>query len=204
MDARHPVARDAHDRPSTGDVPGPTWYERQIEGFGTVRIRPVEPVHDIDVIHDWVTQERSRFWGMLDADRERVLEIYEYLDSLTTHHAYLIHRDDEPVALFQTYEPTADPVGECYDVQPGDFGIHLLIGTPSGRTERGFTAAVLSTFLAFVLADPGRRRIVAEPDARNDKAIARLIRAGFVPGPQIDLPEKRAQLMFLDRAVFDG
>jgi penicillin amidase len=43
---------------------------------------------------------------------------------------------------------------------------------------------------------------VAEPDARNDKAIARLTRAGFVPGPQIDLPEKRAQLVFLDRAAF--
>jgi len=40
---------------------------------------------------------------------------------------------------------------------------------------------------------------VAEPDARNDKAIARLVRAGFVPGPRIDLPDKRARLLFLDR-----
>ncbi|MFI1197181.1 GNAT family N-acetyltransferase [Micromonospora sp. NPDC020750] len=177
----------------------PTSCSRHIDGFGEVAIRPVRPAEDIDVIHDWVTRERSRFWGMLDASRERVLEIYEYLDSLATHHAYLIHRDGRPVALFQTYEPAADPVGECYDVRPGDFGIHLMIGPPDGGTERGFTAVLLDTFLAFVLADPGRRRIVAEPDARNDKAIARLTRAGFVPGPQIDLPEKRAQLLFLDR-----
>ncbi|MFF3868790.1 GNAT family N-acetyltransferase [Micromonospora sp. NPDC001898] len=177
----------------------PTSFSRHIDGFGEVAIRPVRPAEDIDVIHDWVTRERSRFWGMLDASRERVLEIYEYLDSLATHHAYLLHRDGRPVALFQTYEPAADPVGECYDVRPGDFGIHLMIGPPDGGTERGFTAVLLDAFLAFVLAEPGRRRIVVEPDARNDKAIARLTRAGFVPGPQIDLPEKRAQLLFLER-----
>ncbi|WP_431975461.1 GNAT family N-acetyltransferase [Micromonospora haikouensis] len=179
-----------------------TTSRRHVEGFGEVLIRPVEPARDVDVIHDWVTRERSRFWGMREASRERVREIYEYLDSLATHHAYLVHRDGRPAALFQTYEPAADPVGECYDVRPGDFGVHLLIGPPDGGVEPGFTGVVLDAFLAFVLADPGRLRIVAEPDARNDKAVARLVRAGFVPGPQIDLPEKRAQLLFLDRSVF--
>jgi hypothetical protein len=179
-------------------------YEQTVEGFGTVRVFPVDPAGDIDLIHDWVAEERARFWGMRDAGRERVLEIYEYLDSLTTHHAYLIHRDDKPVALFQTYEPEADPVGECYDVQPGDFGIHLMVGPADGAPQPSFTGTLLSVFLTFVLAVPGRQRIVAEPDARNDKAIARLVRAGFVRGPQIDLPEKRAQLVFLSRDAFEG
>ncbi|WP_229401524.1 GNAT family N-acetyltransferase [Micromonospora okii] len=180
----------------------PASYSRHVDGFGEVDIRPVRPAEDIDVIYDWVTRERSRFWGMREASRERVLEIYEYLDSLDTHHAYLTRRDGRPVALFQTYEPAADPVGECYDVRPGDFGIHLMIAPPDGGAQPGFTATLLDTFLAFVLADPGRLRVVAEPDARNDRAIARLTRAGFVPGPQVDLPEKRAQLVFLDRTVF--
>ncbi len=177
-------------------------HERVIDGFGTVRIIPLDPPADIDVIYEWVTQERARFWGMLDADRERVLEVYGFLDTLTTHHAYLVHRDDRPVALFQTYEPEFDPVGECYEVQPGDFGIHLMIGPVAGEPEPGFTGTLLSVFLGHVLAEPGRKRIVAEPDARNDKAIARLLRTGFVLGPEIDLPEKRARLVFLDRADF--
>ncbi|MEV0968382.1 GNAT family N-acetyltransferase [Microtetraspora glauca] len=177
-------------------------HERVIDGFGTVRIIPLDPPADIDVIYEWVTQERARFWGMLDADRERVLEVYSFLDTLTTHHAYLVHRDDRPVALFQTYEPEFDPVGECYEVQPGDFGIHLMIGPVAGEPEPGFTGTLLSVFLGHVLAEPGRKRIVAEPDARNDKAIARLLRTGFVLGPEIDLPEKRARLVFLDRADF--
>jgi RimJ/RimL family protein N-acetyltransferase len=41
--------------------------------------------------------------------------------------------------------------------------------------------------------------VVAEPDARNDRAIARLLRSGFELGPEIDKPEKRARLLFLTR-----
>lgn len=176
----------------------PVWV-RHVDGFGEIAVRPLDPAADTEVVHDWVSRERSRFWGMRDASRERVREIYEYVDSLPTHHAWLVQRDGRPVALFQTYEPAADPVGECYDVRPGDFGIHLLIGPPDGGVEPGFTGSVLGGFLEFVLADPAHRRIVAEPNVENGKAIARLTRAGFVPGPQIDLPDKRAQLMFLDR-----
>ncbi|MEV4754817.1 GNAT family N-acetyltransferase [Micromonospora sp. NPDC049559] len=208
--ATHPDSPTDADAPAPDDDPATpdaavVRYERTVDGFGTIRIREVEPARDLDLIYDWVTRERARFWGMREIGRDRVREIYEYLDSLDTHHAYLIHRDGVPVGLFQTYQPEADPVGECYDVRPGDFGIHLMVAPPAGDApEHGFTGTVLAAFLDFVLADPSRRRIVAEPDARNERAIARLVRAGFVPGPQVDLAEKRAQLVFLDRDAFRG
>ncbi|GAA3635633.1 GNAT family N-acetyltransferase [Streptomyces chitinivorans] len=194
--------------PSGAHTPSPprrreAVHEARVEGFGTVRVVPVDPARDIDLLHDWVTRERARFWGMLDHTREQVLEIYEYLDSLSTHHAYLIHLDDRPVALFQTYKPDADPVGEYYEVRPGDFGIHLMVGPADGGARTGFTGTLLTVFLAHLLAeDPGRRRIVAEPDARNEKAVSRLLRTGFVLGPEIELPHKRARLVFLDRDAF--
>jgi penicillin amidase len=182
-------------------------HEQEVDGFGTVRIRPVDPARDTDLIFGWVTQDRARFWGMREHSRERVQEIYEYLDSLTTHHAYLLERDGRPVALFQSYEPAEDPLGECYDVLPGDFGIHVLIGPVAvgGGREPGFTGALLTVFLGYLLdADPSRRRIVAEPDARNERAVARFLRAGFVLGPEIQLPVKRARLVFLAREAFAG
>ncbi|MEU6409808.1 GNAT family N-acetyltransferase [Microbispora sp. NPDC046933] len=187
------------DARTTAPVRREAVWEQVVEGSGAFRIVPVDPPADVDLIHSWVTEERARFWGMLDASRERVLEIYDYLDGLTTHHAYLVHRDDRPVALFQTYEPEADPVGECYDVQPGDFGVHLLIGPAAGEGERGFTAALLSVLLAYAFSDPRHVRIVAEPDTRNDKVMDRLLRTGFTLGPEIDLPDKRARLCFLTR-----
>ncbi|MFC9295543.1 GNAT family N-acetyltransferase [Streptomyces sp. NPDC057011] len=182
-------------------------YTHLVEGFGTVTITPVDPAADSGLIHGWVTQERARFWGMGGAGRELVQEIYEDVDRRTTHHAFIAARDGVPVALFQTYDCAEDRVSECYEVQPGDVGVHLLIAPGDGAPERGFSGGLLTAFLAHLFSDPATRRVVAEPDARNDKALARLERTGFTLGPEIELPEidlpevylpaKKARLCFL-------
>ncbi|WP_328620237.1 GNAT family N-acetyltransferase [Streptomyces sp. NBC_00354] len=182
-------------------------HTQLVEGFGTVTITPVDPAGDAALIHSWVTQERAAFWGMREAGRELVQEIYEDVDRRTTHHAFIVSRDGEPVGLFQTYDCAEDRVGECYEVQPGDTGVHLLISPAHGSPQHGFSAALMSAFMGFVWSDGRTRRVVAEPDARNEKAIARLERTGFVLGPEIELPEidlpevylpaKQARLAFL-------
>ncbi|MFD9123845.1 GNAT family N-acetyltransferase [Kitasatospora sp. NPDC059571] len=177
----------------------PAVHEEEVAGFGRLRIVPLDPAADAALVHRWVTEDRARFWGMLDHTVEQVREVYEFVDSLSTHHAFLALRDGTPVALFQTYDPAHDPVGECYEVRPGDHGVHLLIGPADAGGEDGFTGRLIGGFLRFVLADPAHRRIVAEPDARNDRAVARLLRSGFELGPLIDKPEKRARLVFLTR-----
>ncbi|UUN28998.1 GNAT family N-acetyltransferase [Streptomyces sp. FIT100] len=184
-------------------------HEQALDGFGTVRVRRLDPERDVDTIHSWVTQERARFWGMGEATREEVLEIYRHMDGLTTHHAWLIECEGRPVMLFQTYDPEADRVSECYATEPGDVGVHLMVGPPQGAPRPGFTAAMLSVLVVCVLADPSVRRIVAEPDIRNAKAVERLARTGFEIGPEIVLPEidlpevflpeKRARLAILHR-----
>ncbi|MFE5539219.1 GNAT family N-acetyltransferase [Streptomyces sp. NPDC056492] len=182
-------------------------YSQRVEGVGTVTLTPVDPVADAPLIHSWVTEERARFWGMGGASRELVQEIYEDVDRRTTHHAFLARRDGEPVGLFQTYDCAEDRISECYEVLPGDTGVHLMIGPTRGASERGFSAGVIGAFLSYVLSDGTTRRIVAEPDARNEKAMTRLVRSGFELGPEIELPEidlpevylpaKRARLAFL-------
>jgi hypothetical protein len=178
-------------------------HEQTVPGFGTVLIRPLDPARDAGTVHDWVDREPARFWGMVGHSRRQVQEIYEFVDSLSTHHAYLALRDGTPAALFQTYQPEHDPLGEHYPVEPGDVGVHLLIAPAQGAPEPGHTSALVSVFLCFVLADPGVRRLVAEPDVRNERSVARLLRTGFEPGPEVDLPGKRARLLFLPRATVD-
>lgn len=174
-------------------------HTQDVPGLGTLSIRPLDPVDDADTVHAWVNQERARFWGMVGHSRDQVREIYAYVDSLTTHHAYLALHDGTPVALFQTYQPEHDPLGAHYPVRPGDLGIHLLVAPAHGPAHSGHTGVLVGFFLDFVLSDPAVRRIVAEPDARNEKSIARLLRSGFTLGPQVDLADKRAQLVFLHR-----
>ncbi|MFD7277341.1 GNAT family N-acetyltransferase [Streptomyces sp. NPDC059862] len=187
-------------------------HEQAVDGFGTVRILPLDAKGDAELIHGWVSEERAAFWGMNGLTPDQVADIYAHLDTLDTHHAHLVVRDGEPVALLQTYEPGADRVGEAYEVRPGDIGIHLLLApTGPGGARPGWTALLVSAVTAYVLLTLDRQRIVVDPDVRNDRAIARFVRQGFEAGPQVVLPEidlpdvylpeKHAQLAFLDRAV---
>lgn len=185
-------------------------HEQKVDGFGTVRVRVLDARADAEVVHGWVSEERAAFWGMNGLTRDQVAEIYAHMDTLDTHHAFVLEKDGEPVGLLQTYEPEADRVSECYTVEPGDIGVHLLLapaGADGGRS--GWSSTLLRAVTTFVLKD--RERVVVDPDVRNDKAIARFLRQGFVPGervvlpevdlPDVHLPEKHAQLAFLTRAV---
>ncbi|CAL9478732.1 hypothetical protein SUDANB58_03012 [Streptomyces sp. enrichment culture] len=185
-------------------------HEQEVEGFGTFRVLPLDAERDADVLHRWVSEERASFWGMNGLTRDQVAGIYAHMDTLDTHHAHLLVKDGEPAALLQTYEPDADRVGECYEVRPGDIGVHLLLA-PAGPdgARPGWTGALMAVVTAYAFRTLDRTRIVIDPDVRNDKAIARFVKQGFTAGPvvvlpEIDLPdvylpEKRAQLAFLDR-----
>ncbi|MFF5366051.1 GNAT family N-acetyltransferase [Streptomyces sp. NPDC013187] len=187
-------------------------HEQVTDGFGTVRVLPLDPGADAALIHRWVSEDRAAFWGMTELTAQQVADVYAHMATLDTHHAHLVVRDGEPVALLQTYEPEADRVSECYDVRPGDIGVHLLLAPAgSGGGQRGWTARLVAAIAAYVLPGLDRRRIVVDPDVRNEKAIARFLSLGFTPGPvvvlpEIDLPdvylpEKKAQLAFLDRGI---
>ncbi|MFJ8466307.1 GNAT family N-acetyltransferase [Streptomyces swartbergensis] len=187
-------------------------HEQVTDGFGTVRVLPLDPEADTGTVHRWVSEDRAAFWGMTGLTERQVAEIYAHMDTLTTHHAFLVVHDGEPVALLQTYEPEADRVSECYDVRPGDIGVHLLVAPAGpGGARSGWTGRLVTAIARYVLLGLGRRRIVVDPDVRNEKAVARFRDMGFAEGPvvvlpEIDLPdvylpEKKAQLAFLDREI---
>ncbi len=178
-------------------------YSEKLPDLGLLRLVRVDPAADAPLLHDFVTRPHTRFWGMSEYSLAEVREVYEFLDSLETHHAYLIVLDDEPIGIFQTYEPGADPVGERYRVLPGDIGMHLLLA-PGPDRPRGLVDALGPAFARFLFTDPAKDRIVAEPDVRNAAALRRLEREGFTFDTEIDMPDKRAQLAFLTRVSYDG
>lgn len=179
-----------------------TVYAEELGGWGELRIVPLVPSEDLELIYGWVTQPRARFWGMTEHSRGDVLGIYEFLDSLDTHHAFLVLLNDEPVALFQTYEPLHDPVGEAYPAREEDIGMHLLLA-PATRPVPHFTPRLATSLIRYMFSVPGKDRIIVEPDARNAKALRRLQATCFELGPIIQLAEKEAQLGFLTRESFD-
>ncbi|UZX04647.1 acetyltransferase [Arthrobacter sp. CDRTa11] len=180
----------------------PSVYQETLPVLGTLRLLPLIPEADSDLLHGWVKEERARFWGMQNMSRDEVRDIYSFVDSLDTHHAYLISVENKPAGLFQTYEPLQDPVGEVYQALPGDTGLHLLLA-PATQPVHNFTPILISGLIRYLLSDPAKDRVVAEPDARNAKVIQRLQACGFELGAKVQLAEKEAQLVFLTRERFE-
>jgi penicillin amidase len=178
-----------------------------LDGFGTVRIVEADPSRDLELIHEWVSAERATYWGMGELSRDGIAATYRFLDSVPTHHVYVVRLDDVPIALLQTYDPQADPAGTAYDVEAGDLGLHLLVAP--GEPRPGFTGNLIEALAGFAFDHLGHPRLVVEPDVRNTRAIDRFRRTGFTLGPEATITHpdgttKTAQFAFLTRAQFLG
>ncbi|MFC7021947.1 GNAT family N-acetyltransferase [Promicromonospora thailandica] len=174
---------------------------------GAVTAHVLDPDADAGLLHGWFTQPRAAFWGMGEHTRDEVRDTYAYVESLPTHHAYLLRWDDEPVLLVQAYHPEHDPVAAAYDVAPGDLGMHLFLGGRGPTARHGAPRdawTVLGPALRdFLFAGPGTRRLVAEPDARNERAVRRMAALGFTVGGEVSFESaqgpKVARLAYLTR-----
>ena len=164
-------------------------------------IVPVDAARDAAVLHNWMSRDYARFWGMLDATQDAVQAEYARIDSDPHHHAWLGLEDGVPVFLAESYAPAHSPLAGLYAVQPGDTGLHLLVAPPE-HPRSGFTAAVFRSVLDFLFAHHSTQRIVVEPDVRNVKIAALNARLGFEPAGVISLPDKEALLSFCTRADY--
>lgn len=162
----------------------------------TIAFRAVSPTTDAPLIHEWVTQPRAKFWGMLEKDLEEVEAIYTYIDEQPHLAAWLATVDETPVGIVQTYDPFVDEIGEFYDRRDGDIGVHLFLADDPARA--GHTEVLLTAAMRALLTDPAIRRIVLEPDRDNESSIELLTRLGATLGPVVEMPGKTAQFAFLD------
>lgn len=89
-----------------------------------------------------------------------------------------------------------------YEPRPEDQGIHLLIGPPE-FLGKGYALPLLRAMTALQFRHGATQRIVTEPDIRNERVIRVFERCGFEFQRPIDLPEKRAALMFCHRERFE-
>ncbi|MXG89780.1 GNAT family N-acetyltransferase [Nocardioides flavescens] len=165
---------------------------------GTHTLEPLDVDRDAELLHGWVTHPRSRFWGMLDADIDRVRAEYAAIAASGHHRAWLGRVDGVAAYLVETYDPAHSELAAHYDVLDGDLGMHVLVA-PTESPVRGFTDAVFETVMAFCDGPLRARRVVVEPDERNDAVRAKNVAAGFVEGRVVDLHDKRAVLSFRAR-----
>ncbi|WP_317230403.1 GNAT family N-acetyltransferase [Clavibacter sp. MX14-G9D] len=162
-------------------------------------MRPLDADADAALVHGWVTAPRARFWQMQHATLDDVRDAYRSLAADPRREAWIGLHDGVPAFLVEAYDPADDPIGAHLDPLPGDRGMHLLVAPPSGGPLPGFTTAVMRHVVAHLLRDPAVRRLVVEPDVRNE-AVQRLNAVvGFQPLRVVDLGSKHALLSVATR-----
>lgn len=177
-------------------------FSADVEGVGEFSL--VESLPDVDckILHSWVTLPYAKFWGMNGYSITEVQEAYRNMVNDHTR-VYLGAVNGQPVFLLESYDPACEAVSEHYSVEPGDRGMHVLIA-PADQPIAGFSAYVFQTVLSFLFSDPSVKRIVVEPDCRNDKIHRLNKRFGFFHQKRIQLPDKQAYLAVCSRAQFDA
>jgi len=168
----------------------------------TFTLRPINTDTDAALLHGWFTQDRARYWGMLESSVADVERMLEAIAAAPHHDAYLGCRGGVPEFLIESYAPALHPVGAHFMVAPGDAGMHLLVA-PSDTPVHGFSRSVMTFVLDFLFADPAVTRIVVEPDARNEKILALNAALGFEEIDDIELTDKTARLSFCSRTAFE-
>jgi siderophore synthetase component len=169
----------------------PIEFFKCIPGSGDYYLRHLQMPEDIPLIHDWVTREYAKYWGMQGSSIEEVEAAYVKI--LKHAQVFMGFYNDKPAFLLERYRAMEDQVGKYYDVQPGDYGMHILVA-PVDQRIPNFTWHVFTVIMDFIFSDARVERIVVEPDVRNEKIHILNKRAGFEYQQVIELPNKTAYL----------
>ncbi|MGK3142349.1 GNAT family N-acetyltransferase [Pantoea sp. C2G6] len=164
---------------------------------GLFTLRAMRP-EDAPLIHSWVTRDYARFWGMQQQSLSQVADFYQTLTAADPHAALIGCCDGQPICLIECYRACNDEVGKFYPAAPDDYGMHILIA-PASQPIRAFSWQVFTLVMDYLFSRPEVRRVVVEPDVRNDKIHRLNKRAGFRYQHTIDMGHKTAWLAFCQR-----
>lgn len=166
-----------------------------------LRLREIDLDADTPLLHRWFGLPYASFWGMQDKTAHEVRAAYATLVQSGHAMAYVGLWHDAPAFLVECYDPAHDPLGQHYRVMPGDVGMHFFVGPPQ-VPQRGHTRRVFRVLMRFIFERLHARRVVVEPDVRNDKVHVLNREMGFAYRGTVQLPDKLAALAFCTRERF--
>lgn len=176
-------------------------FSREIPSLGRFDLRPFSLEEDTNFLHEWVNQPYAQYWGMLNSSLQDVKDAYRDLLATPGYEIYTAFWQGKPIFITECYDPTHDLLASYYQVQPGDRGMHVLVAPPD-KNIKGFTWAVFTTIMELLFANKTVKRVVVEPDLRNDKIHVLNKKAGFVYDKVLELPHKTAHLAFCTHAQY--
>jgi RimJ/RimL family protein N-acetyltransferase len=161
-------------------------------------IRSLDPYLDLPTIHRWVNETYAiQFW-QLNRSFQVLQTLYDSVLENPLAHSFIACMNDTPIAQLDAYSVHSEELGQHVQVNPGDTGIHLLMGPPK-EMKRGWSTFVLKGVQEFYFAHPLAGDLYAEPDQENTHANRLANETGFQFIKTIPLSYKTANLYRLSR-----
>jgi len=161
------------------------------------------------ILHSWCNKPYSaKFWNMAGsyAALEKHFEQRQHCSGVALS-LYLIN--DQPLAFTETYPIIGSELQEHIPAATDlDYGIHFLMAPPRSILEKYDISSLPLTFFTFKQAlrnlyqDFPLEHIYAEPDIKNAHALSLAKLTGFKKIKEIELPDKTAALMQMDKEEF--
>jgi len=175
---------------------------KKIPNFGGLSLQALDIDQHGQVIQPWLNHNQAIFWGMQHDSLEQINIFYQALAESDHQQAYLGFYNNQPAFLIECYEPKFDAVGEQYEVEEGDMGMHILLA-PTDNPIKNFSIEVMRFVMSFVFNQLNALRIVVEPDENNYKIHRLNCRVGIRHHKKITLGDKKALLGFCERPAFE-
>ncbi|MGM7719970.1 GNAT family N-acetyltransferase [Metabacillus sp. Hm71] len=167
-----------------------------------ISFRHVSYNEDVTLLHSWMHEKHViPYWKLNISLEAYKLHLQNFLND---HHQTLLigEINGVPVSYWESYWVDGDIIGTCYQFEPFDQGIHLLIGNKD-YLGKGFIYPLLLTILFHKFQVSQTNKVIAEPDIRNEKMIHVFKKCGFIPIKEVELPDKTGLLMFCERENFE-
>lgn len=176
-------------------------FQKLVPNLGSFELYPINLETDLKHIHQWVNQDYAVYWGMNGFSLDEVKTAYQNI--LNHSKVYIGFFNSEIAFLMESYNPIDDLISKHYEVEEGDKGMHILVAPPKNRIPN-FTWNIFSVIMDFLFSHEEVKRIVVEPDLRNEKIHLLNTKAGFEYQKIIELPHKTAHLAFCTKAQYDN
>ncbi|MDQ0483253.1 GNAT family N-acetyltransferase [Guptibacillus hwajinpoensis] len=170
--------------------------------IATISFQRVDFKRDVELLHRWMNEDHVHpFWNLnvsLDVFKNHLKNALA-----DTHQSlYVGMVEGTPMSYWEAYWVKGDVTEDTYESEPYDQGVHLLIGEKE-YLGKGLATPLLREMVAKQFKEKRTKRVIAEPDIRNEKMIHVFQKCGFEPAFPITLPDKTGLLMFCERDQFE-
>lgn len=185
--------------PANASVPLYRRYIPELRQTLTFRLASSQSDADIDLLHRWHASDRVNIGWRQDMPRDAHRAYLADMEA-TSHSLALIGEwDGEPFGYVEIYYAKEDALHNYFDAGDYDTGFHALVGEERFRGPHRVRSWMGSVLHLLFLLDARTMRVVSEPRASNTKMVEYECMCGGHVDRLVDLPHKRAALVFVPR-----